>query len=247
VVERRWLWALLTVLPAIVVPLAVTGRGPAVAMIVAALVCWRGWLTRPLVALAAAALATVAMIGAVLIRSATVGDRFGVWADSLSGITWLGHGWGSFFGVFPEYAAHLLPGLARVDHAHNLLIETAFDLGPIGVALLGWFFWLLLRRAVSIERLVVISFLVEASFAFPDKLPATAGMVALVAGFIARDLPAWRLSVVDGRIRLCPRDGDQIGAGLDGQPDRGGRVVALRVQIPDGAGPAAIRARWPLS
>ena len=242
ILRRGPIWPLLALLPAIGVPLMSTARGPALAIGAAGMVLiWRRW---PRLWPILVVLMLDAAVLAILARPSSVTERFDLWSDTISGLTWLGHSYGSFFGVFPEYAAHYTP--VRFNHAHSLLLETAFELGPIGLVLLGWLVWLL-RGPINTERLVMVAFLVESLFAFPDRLPATAGFIAFVAGRIARGLPYWRDALDPWRIGVCPRDGYYLSPGFDGCADYGGRVVAIRLQDEDSIGPSTGRAEWPCS
>lgn len=233
-------WPLVALLPAIVVPLMVTARSPVLAL---AIVGWLLFRARwPKVAFMMAVIGAAAIAFAIGARPMSVAERVWIWWDTIGGMTWLGHGYGSFFGVFPEYARNLT--LERYDHAHSALIEIAFEFGPIGVVLIGWLFWLLLRVPLTPERLVLVAFIAEGFFAFPDRLPATAGFAAFVAGYVAGGLPCWRDALGAWRVRLCARDGGAVDRDIAGCADGSGGMVAIQLSAADGLGAPIVRLKW---
>jgi hypothetical protein len=211
---QPWTWALLVwISPCIVVPAIVSARGPVLALAVCTLICL--WPAHRRLTLWCGAVGIGLLAVAIYARPGTVDDRIWLWIDTARAVTWLGHGYGSFFGLFPEYAHHLSGLLTRHDDPHNLILKTAFELGPIGVILLGAFFWILLYGPLTVERLVLTGFLIESLFAFPEHLPATAGMAALVAGRIARSLPDWRDAMEQGGTCIRDQHGNQVDTTVD--------------------------------
>jgi hypothetical protein len=147
------------------------------------------------------AYALLACIGvSVLVMSSTPSalDRFGIWQDTLQGVTWMGQGIGSFFTMFPATATHIDTMLVRPEQAHNEFLHFLFELGigSAGLWALGYF---AIRGKQELERLVFASIVAMSLFAFPFHMPLTAFLAALVAG------------------RLCSSERDDVGFAVDGR------------------------------
>ncbi len=102
-------------------------------------------------------------------------ERVAIWADTVRGITFFGHGLGSFTWQWPYF-----------EHAHNDFLQMAYELGAPGVLLLGSFFGYCLWAGALTERLVLLAFLVEGCFGFTIFNPAAGGLAFLVAGSLCR-------------------------------------------------------------
>ncbi|MFA6267662.1 MAG: hypothetical protein WC670_18340 [Pseudolabrys sp.] len=165
-------------------------RGPLVA--VGAVSGLLGWRYSRRVGLLLAVGGALVVLGAVWLRPATVVDRFALWEDAWSGLTFFGRGFGSYFGAVPFFSTHIDMAAIRHFHPNNWPLELLFEVGVPGTILAMALCAILLDRRLGAERLVLIAFLVEGLVGFPFSLPATAGFVALVAGRAARDLPHWR-------------------------------------------------------
>jgi O-antigen ligase len=118
-------------------------------------------------------------------RIETAAARLTIWRAVAEQTSPLGSG----FGAFRETAPQPIAG-AIIEHAHNEPIEIAFETGFVGLVL----FALLFGGAIaifprSIEGIVLLGLLMEASFAFSFHEPTTAAMGALCAGSAARRLP----------------------------------------------------------
>ena len=117
------------------------------------------------------------------------GGRLDLWLDTLQGLTFWGHGVGSFYSTFIKYATHVDTFHYQPDNAHNDLLQFTFELGvPAAVALvatLSVVWW----QAFEPERLVLLAFAVIGMLAFPLHEPATAAVFGIVAGYAARN---WR-------------------------------------------------------
>lgn len=111
--------------------------------------------------------------------------RLAMWQDTLAGLTVFGHGPGSFFMLYPEYAAHTDTMATRPESAHNDFLELVFEFGIGTMAL----FTLMAMASWSPrpERYLFITFAAIAAFSFPLRMPVEGllGMVAL--GSMCRD------------------------------------------------------------
>lgn len=178
IAERMW-WFIPVLAPAALLPMA---RGPVLALIVA-LALW----TRHRLIIAAVACATAIGGAATMIvgwRMASVTERFDFWADTLSGVNLFGNGIGSFVGLYPHFATRINTLLIRPDHAHNDLLELAFELGAIGFFCIAACAVACLRGVGRTEKLVLVAFALEGCFGFPFHMPATAFVAALAAGHL---------------------------------------------------------------
>lgn len=131
-----------------------------------------------------------------------------IWLDTLDGLTWFGHGLGSFGTMYPAYATRVNTALERPFHAHSDLLELTFELGFIGFALLAVLAVVVL---VSSQREAIPS--LAATFAlclvaFPLFVPLTSLLVGLLAGSASNDRAVdgternvrglWRVPGVEG-------------------------------------------------
>jgi hypothetical protein len=191
---------LLAVLPAALLPHA---RGPLVALAVAAAAwLWPRYRATAVLALLAGALVVAVTFGSTPITSTS--ERFNIWRDTFSGLTWFGHGIGSFYQAFPAFAVHNDILAIRTDHAHSDLLEMVFELGAGAVLLAGVLVYALFGRSET-ERLVLIAFMVEGAFGFPIYCPATAALAALVVGHLCAHRHPVRVHVAARR--MVPRGG----------------------------------------
>lgn len=179
-VERMW-WAVPLVLPAAFMPLS---RGALLALAVAVVVHLRReplvWFTMAMVAGGIGVLVFDLEIIPAIPNS--VYERLSFWSDTVRHLNLMGHGLGSFNGLYPSFAtADTLA--VRTDHVHNDYLEWLFELGVIGAALLAALVVVGFRsNGGAAERCVAIALGVEMLFAFPLHLPCTAFMGALVLG-----------------------------------------------------------------
>lgn len=181
VAERMW-WLIPLVMPAALLPMA---RGPILALLVALVLWARCRLVIFGVVAATALTAAVSLFTGY--RMASVGERLGLWIDTLSGVNFVGHGIGSFHAAFPGFARHTNLLIGRPEHAHNDLLEFVFEVGLCGAALAVLLFALSLVGGRDSDRLVLVAFGVEAMFGFPFHMPLTAFVVALAAGRVCSD------------------------------------------------------------
>lgn len=197
---RLW-WIAALIVPAAVLPLA---QGALTALgIVGAL-----WL-RARSRLAACGLALAIVAGGALALHARVNDsvleRLHIWNDTVRGLTPLGAGLGSFFSNFPSHARAHDTLTSRPAHPHNDLLEIAYETGFPGLLLFAGFLAYALVGGVTIERFVLIAFIVEGLFAFPFALPVPLAIAGLAAGRLCRDRPGVRYLLARGRMALRAR------------------------------------------
>lgn len=155
-----------------------------------------------------------ALAGAAIVLAAkgidtSASERLWIWQDTLSGVTFWGHGLGSFRELYPTYLDAFAQSWAlttaptRPEHPHNELLWLLFE-GGVPALLLAAAFGVALWRSCGHEQRAVLACLfVLAQFAMPLHDPATLIVGALVAGFVAGrgSLPA-RLSGACGE-PLC--------------------------------------------
>lgn len=203
--SRMWWW-LPGVLPSLLLP---GERAPVLAFgLAGGLALWR---TSRLAAVALA-IASVAFIGAITGQSSdrveSAQQRIELVQSTSSHISAIGQGFGSYREAAPQPIAGI-----KVDHAHNELLEIAFEIGWIGALLLVVLAVSALFAAgaadiadgnlFSAATVVVFALMMESVFAFPLHEPATGFLGLLCAGHCIRALPGARVALADGGIRLC--------------------------------------------
>ena len=144
------------------------------------------WRNRILFVALPAAVATACLV--VLGSHASNIERLNIWQDTLAGLTFWGHGLGSYWDMFPHFASRidvLVAEQTRPDHAHNDLLELIFETGAIG-GLLALAIVATVFSSSSPERYIVICVFVMAFVGFSLHLPATLGMAAFALGRINR-------------------------------------------------------------
>jgi hypothetical protein len=245
---RHMWWALPGLVPAIVMPY---DRGAwLTTAIVAAVWIWRrlGGFERFVSAMIAAWVVVGVALLATFWRTEQFGldafaERFALWQFTLSNLTWLGHGLGSFAADAPLMAWRGLIS-SRAAHPHNEYLWMAYEGGLPAVGIFGVFAVLLGRAAMHGERtergsfvavgvggrvprgagegglgLALLALAILALFAMPFHDPATVLLGALVAGHVARAGRDLRAAADAGGSLLRARD-------EPGDGDRG-RVVGL--------------------
>lgn len=156
------------------------------------LALWGGKRVR---ALEAAACITGAVLLSANVGNAhwgDIGDRILIWEDTLLGLTWAGRGIGSFMVAYPEHAQYFNVLVARPEFAHNDFLQLLFELGPLGAGLALWAAAYCIRGADTCARCFFVVAVVECCLGFPLHLPATGGLIAVVAGYAARRSPRLR-------------------------------------------------------
>ena len=219
-------------LPAPVVCVILSGsRAAWLGLLVAAAIWgWQRWRYGT-----AAAEAMVCVIGlAVIIWQPYLVDtlkaREAIWGDAIHGLTWQGHGIASFYADVTWRAQPQPLLIQRTEHAHNDLLEMAFELGPAALLFLA-VLALAFGAPGEIERMVLAAFLVEAAFGFPLHMPATAFLGALVAGCLCGRRGRLQRALVDsGDAGWARRLGKPEGQdGEDETAARGGGSVPARL------------------
>lgn len=178
---RLW-WLVPGLIPAVLAG----GRGPLIAL-AACGAAWM-WSRSRIGALLIAALALTAclMIATGGGHNDSAAQRVALWTDTLLGMQPLGRGLGSFYVMFPSHAPHNQPIQMRPDHAHNDLLELAYETGPGVVAALAFLAFALAGPARP-ERLILLGFVVEGFFDWPLHFPVPLFLAALAAGRLCRD------------------------------------------------------------
>jgi hypothetical protein len=131
--------------------------------------------------------------------SQTWATRLTFWRDTIEGLTWRGHGIGSFVSMFPAYGDGIDLVSIQPTHAHNDFLELAFELGLPGVILGALLVGMVLWRARERERLVLLTLGITALFGFPLHMACTAFLFGAVAGHAAGGWDRVRIGTLFGR------------------------------------------------
>lgn len=173
---RRW-WVTAA---ACLTPIALTtSRAAAVALVAGVAVNLSRRLRLALLG-GGGALLTIAI--AAGFRIASIEHRFALWRDTVEGLSLFGQGLGSWYGLYPLFALRTDTLIWREAHAHNDLLELAFDVGLVGALLAVGFVAVALRGRDLAARAVLVAFVVEGLFSFPLHMPCTALLAGLAAG-----------------------------------------------------------------
>lgn len=121
----------------------------------------------------------------------TLDHRLAIWRDTIEGLTFFGHGIGSFRTLYPYFASRTDTYVSRPEFAHNEYLHLAFEHGIFAIVFVP-FIWIALKRARETERLLLVAILVMAFFSFPLHLPTTAFIFAIAAGYSALHRPDLR-------------------------------------------------------
>jgi hypothetical protein len=194
--ERLW-WLLPGLMPALLLSHA---RGAMLATVLAAIVLFRS-KTDVVVALSGAVV--LAGVWAAFHIDATMADRLDLWSTTARGVTFFGHGIGSFWQVYADMDTRAVV-TESPTFAHNEFLHIAFELGIVGLAL-ALAFCALLAGPLDTPRLILIALAVEACFAFPTHLPTTAFLGAVAAGHAVRNRYLLRAGLMRGRRTVAPR------------------------------------------
>ncbi len=116
----------------------------------------------------------------------SIWQRADIWDGAIKGLTWFGWGVGQFYVDFPVFShalsAEASPTWILTAHAHNDILEFAFELGLPGIALLSCIGWQVFRQANSPERYGILAICITAMVGFPFHMPFTAALGAVMAG-----------------------------------------------------------------
>lgn len=178
-VHRRWLLAGL-VTPAILLPLSRAVFGALAVVWAIAL-----WKDRPRVCYAILAL-VVLLAGIALYGNP---ERTDVWLTAGAGLSWFGHGLGSFAPAFPV-----------MEFAHDEPLQYAYELGLLAVPFAALALYAIGSGTAEPERSIVITVMAVGIFAFPLHLPATAFAFSLAAGHLVGCWDTLRDDVFSGGV-----------------------------------------------
>jgi hypothetical protein len=142
----------------------------------------------------------------VHLYSASTSELVQLWRETLSGITLFGHGLGSYYTDFPYYSMMDI-AQTRPEHAHNDILELAFETGIVGACLYCVFIATALGMADGVSRSVLAAFVTFGMFAFPWHIPTSGFIAALMLGNIAADGDSLWLSNIRLRTALRPWHG----------------------------------------
>jgi O-antigen ligase len=197
---KLW-WTLPLLLPAVLIPQARGAMlGLASAMVIA---IWSRSKTLAISLMLLGIYAIAILTGHKLGAGSSISERLIVWADTIKGLTFFGHGLGSFEYLFPFLTHHFDGAISVVDHPHNELLEIWFETGAVGLGLYCLLVAASFGSADSITRPILAAFVVIGMFAFPSHMPVTAFIGALALGHAARNgMPLWECAE---HIRLALR------------------------------------------
>lgn len=172
-------------------------RGPAIALAMAVLVGVWNW-SRGL-ALILAIPALLFCVGVWLNKPtgnvSSLQVRSAYWADTIEALTVRGHGVGSFFQLYPEFAKRTDVVKARPEHPYSDILEILFEFGI--ASLLLWSALILAWEVpLETERLLLLAFAILSLTYFPLAIPPAAFLVAFAAGRLA-----WGRSLVRSGVR----------------------------------------------
>jgi O-antigen ligase len=186
---RKWNCILLVCLaPSILLP---QSRGSWLALI-AAFTFWL-WSKSKISALVLVALTAISFTYSLHIgfHVASVEQRLGLYQDAIHGLTWLGHGIGSFWTDYAPLSNTVDIFLERPEHLHNDWLEVIFEQGAIGALAIGllwaWRGIACYRGRPTVGDYICLGFVSEAIVGFPLHNPCTAFLAALCLGHLARD------------------------------------------------------------
>lgn len=178
------IWFLMAgLLPCVVLP---QSRGAWLGL-VAAVMLWL-WSKSRVSALVLVALTVICITYSFSIgfHISSVEQRLGMWGDTVRGLTWLGHGVGSYWTDYAYLNTTMDTFIERPEHAHNDWLEIVFELGAVGVVWIAAVGWLLIRSN-SPARFVLACLAAESLVGFPLYNPATGFVAALCLGHLVRN------------------------------------------------------------
>lgn len=180
---RQWIIIPATI-PAVILP---ESRAALIALAVGGtFALWRFCSAWSRIAVGIIAAATAFLILVIRGIDAGITQRIDLWQDTLSALTWSGHGLGSFWSSFPAHAYHFdfAQTATRPDHPHSEWLWVAYEGGALGFVLAVAFAvscWFGGRGPLR----AVLCFLFALSIvAMPFHDPATLIFGALVAGHL---------------------------------------------------------------
>lgn len=140
-------------------------------------------------------------------RMQSVHDRLALWHETISNVTFFGHGLGSFFTLFPYYTMTWDTALVRPEHPHNEILSVLFELGFIGTAIFVGLGVASLWQADQRHRAILAVLFTISMVTFPFNIPTSAFIGAVVIGHVAGGGNSLR-GLIDGlRVALRARYG----------------------------------------
>lgn len=225
--HRRWVLLGLC-LPCVIFP---HDRAVFVALLGAGVVLL--WPRRRMMAYGLAGISALALVGATTLqyRHQAIDERLDIWRDTILGMTLQGRGIGQYYGTYPEAAKYEKVESVRPAHAHNDLLEVAYELGIPGFLFAAVFAAGAFLSPYSWEKIVFTAFAIDSVFAFPLHDPSAGILGGVVAGglYAMRSLLRDRLRL--GAIFLARRDEGLPGHARGGA---GGARLAARPGVPAG-------------
>ena len=154
-------------------------------------------------------------------QSEPINDRIAFWQYTFVNLSWLGYGLGTYPLIWPGW-----------NHAHNELLELAFEVGLGVVPLLGVFIYAFGGGVSTAAQAALASVLVSAFLYFPFHQPATAFLAALLAGHLCGARDRLRCAQPTGRIYSWEGafDTESIGAGALCRADLSRADLSVRPQ-----------------
>ena len=188
--DRCYLWALLC-LPAALLPVS---RASMIALAVVGMIWLASIMSRKSYLIVFAGLLVLATLMSIRLLNGyqtpalifdSLFDRLQIWHATLTGITFWGHGAGSFRGLYPVYAAPLFDVTVLWPlHAHNDALELLFNYGAISTLVIIPFTALCIPP--SQYRSVLIAAGIISLAGFPLFMPFSAAIICLCAGHCMR-------------------------------------------------------------
>lgn len=225
---RQW-WTVPLLLPALVLG---NSRGAWLAVALGLFVLAKRSLFEFALFVLALVVAVLSLRGVDIVDLA-VSERIWIWRDTLSGVTFWGHGLGSFRETFPTYldafakSWSMTTAPTRPEHPHNEFLWLLYEGGVPALGLAGCFSASCWRACHHSVRAVLATLFVLAQFAMPLHDPATLIVGALVAGFCAGRGALFRRLSYSCRNPLCESVAAYERGGI-GRPD-GDRTQPLSV------------------
>lgn len=136
-------------------------------------------------------------------KTASTIERWNLYRDTIDGLTFWGHGVGSFQTAYPFGASRMDLFQRRPENAHNDYLELVYELGPgalFGFAVLA--LCLFRPYASGPARFVLFGFAADALVAFPSHLACSAYLAALCIGHLSRFRPPLCDELAHGRMVL---------------------------------------------
>ncbi len=187
--RREWVWAAISLVPL----LLSQNRSGVMAVALGGVVFlwqelrWKG----AIISAVAVGIPTWFLVHKGIDPLSSFWQRLDIWDGVVRGLTVWGHGIGQLYADFPIYSTAIdneaSPTWVMTAHAHNDILEFAFELGLPGTALLAILAWIVYRRAQRPERYGLAAICLTAMVGFPWHMPFTAAMGAVMAGYGARN------------------------------------------------------------